>query len=65
VDARDVVLQGVLVEPKIVEVEKALRVPAEAEHGPRQEIEVFPIDAERIHWLKSHRDRMMRSRRGI
>src|SRR5256885_11989972 len=56
-DVRDVVPQSGLVEPEIVEVEEALRVPAEAEHGPRQEIEVFPIDAERVHWLKSHCDR--------
>ena len=65
VDVRDVVPQSGLVEPEVVEVEKALRVPAEAEHGPRQEIEVFPIDAERVHWLKRHCDRLMRSPAGI
>src|SRR6266550_4172523 len=45
VDVRDMVPQSGLIEPEIVEVEEALRIPAEAEHGPRQEIEVFPIDA--------------------
>src|SRR5205807_711668 len=40
-DVRDVVPQSGLVEPEVVEVEEALRIPAEAEHGPRQEIEVF------------------------
>src|SRR5207247_9249992 len=64
-DVRDVVPQSGLVEPEVVEVEEALRVPTEAEHGPRQEIEVFPIDAETVPYWKNKCDRMMRSRPAI
>src|SRR5207245_4040056 len=54
VDARDVILERVLVETEVVEVEQACGVPAEAEDGPREEIEVLGVDAERVIGLGRH-----------
>src|SRR3989442_955476 len=54
VDARDVVLQVVLVESEVVVVEQAFGVAAEADHGPREEIEVLGVDAEGVVGLDWH-----------
>src|SRR5439155_8111275 len=54
VDARDVILERVLVETEVVEVEQAYGEPAEAEDGRREEIEVLGVDAERVIGLGRH-----------
>src|SRR5439155_1356198 len=49
VDARNMIPQGVLVEAEVVEVEQALRVSAQTDDGPREQVEVVGVARQKTH----------------
>src|SRR5207247_9999409 len=57
VDARNMIPQGVFVEAEVMEVEQALRVPAQTDDGPREQVEVVGVDPEGDGRLTRHADR--------